>query len=424
MIRAATPKLKTYLALSAWGLFLGVATGRVELLVFAAPFLLSVLLGTVISPPPEVDVKITVDPLRCLEGDQVTVTFEAMSEHNWSEVELALAVPAGLELIEGHRTNTISLSADTPKQHRWTLRATRWGAHPLGTVAMRLHGPGRLTVFESLINQHVILKAYPSHDRLLKSIPPLDTQIYSGDHVSRASGDGIEFANVRPFVSGDSIRRVNWRVTSRRNALHVNLNQPERDADVVLFLDAFSEADLGDHTTLDLTVRGASVIARHHLQHADRIGLVSFGGALRWLTASMGRTHAYRVADFLIDMNTTFSFVWKDLAVLPHGTLPPKAMVIAFSSLADDRSFKALVDINRRGFPVVVINTLVEALVPPTDSPEGRVAHRAWVLQREMKRDQLKAAGIPVVDWTGAEPIQAALALLPSRRRRVRISTQ
>ena len=419
--RAATPKLKTYIALAGWGIFLGIATGRIELLVLVAPFFLSVVLGAVIAPPPEVEVTITVTPLRCIEGDEVTVTAELESEHSWSEIELALAIPRSIEVLEGHRTTTISLDGETPTRHVWRMRAARWGAHQLGYMAMRLHGPGRLTVFETIIDQHVTLKTYPSHDRLLKSIPPLDTQIYSGNYVSRASGDGIEFANVRPFVPGDSVKRVNWRVTSRRNALHVNLSQPERDADLVLFLDTFSEADLGGLTTLDLTVRGASVLARHHLQHADRIGLVSFGGALRWLTASMGRTHAYRVADFLIDVNTTFSFVWKDLDVLPQGTLPPRAMVVAFSSLVDDRSFKALVDINRRGFPVVVINTLVESFVPPTDTHEGRVAHRAWVMQREMKRDHLIAAGVPVVDWTGAEPIQAALALLPSRRRRVRI---
>lgn len=421
MTRAATPKLKTYIALAGWGLFLGVATGRIELLVLAAPFFLSIVLGAVIAPPPNVDVVVTIHPHRCIEGDEVIATVELSSEHHWSEIEVALALPPGLELAEGHRTATLSLDAGSPTRHQWRLVAQRWGAHPLGVIALRLHGPGRLTVFESLVDQHVILKVYPSHDRLLKSIPPLDTQIYSGNYVSRASGDGIEFANVRPFVAGDSVRRVNWRVTSRRNALHVNLAQPERDADLVLFLDTFSQADLGGRTTLDLTVRGASVLARHHLQHADRIGLVSFGGSLRWLTASMGRTHAYRVADFLIDVNTTFSFVWKDIELLPHGTLPPRAMVVAFSSLVDERSFKALVDINHRGFPVVVINTLVESLVRPTDTAEGRVAYRAWVMQREMKRDRLIAAGIPVVDWTGAEPIQGVLALLPSRRRRVRI---
>ena len=421
MIRAATPKLKTYIAVGAWALFLGVAMGRVELVAAAAPFLTAVLLASATASPPEVDVNVEVGPDRCIENDEVQVVVELTAPGTWSEVELALALPAGFRIIDGHRSVTVHLRPGAPVRHTWRLQAVRWGAARLGVVGMRLHGPGRLTVFEDVIDRHEIVKVYPSHDRIEKTIPPLDTQIYTGDYVARAAADGIEFAAVRPFVPGDSVRRVNWRITSRRNALHVNLAQPERDADVVLFLDTFSEADVGDATTLDLTVRGASAIARHHLAHNDRIGLVSFGGVLRWLTASTGRTHTYRIADFLIDVNTIFSFVWKDIELLPYGTLPPKAMVVAFSSLVDDRAFKALVDINGRGFPVVVINTLLEDRVEPSPGPEGAVAHRAWVLEREMRRDRLKAAGIPVTDWSGDESIQASLSQLPRRRRRIRV---
>ena len=419
MIRAATPKLKTYVALCAWGLFLGVATGSIELVVVAAPFLGAVLLASVVSGPPKLNVDVTVSTDRCIEGDEVTVAVELASRAAWNEVELALALPNGFELVGSERHPTLRIEAGVPLEYSWRLRATRWGAQRLGLIGIRLYGSGRMTVFEDVVDQHRIVKVYPAHDRIEKTIPPVDTQIYVGDYVARTAADGIEFAAVRPFVAGDSVRRVNWRITSRRNALHVNLAQPERDADLVLFLDTFSEADLGDVTTLDLTVRGASVIARHHLAHNDRVGLVSFGGMLRWLTASMGRTHTYRIADFLIDVNTTFSFAWKDIELLPRGTLPSKATVIAFSPLVDDRAFAALADINTRGFPVAVINTLVEDRVAPTPGAEGELSHRTWVLDRHRKRDLLKAAGIPVIDWNGDESIQVALSQFPRRHRRI-----
>ncbi|MDQ4144529.1 MAG: DUF58 domain-containing protein [Actinomycetota bacterium] len=419
MIRAATPKLKTYVALTAWGLFMGIATGHIELVALVAPLLAAVILAAVVPAAPDVTLDLRVGTDRCIEGDLVDVTLELRSDTSWGEVELALAVPDGFELTGSERSATVRLEARTPLEHVWRLRATRWGAKRLGIVGIRLLGRGRLTVFEEVISRHRIVKVYPAHDRINKTFPPLDTQLYSGDYVARAAADGIEFAAVRPFVPGDSVRRVNWRVTSRRNSLHVNLSQPERNADLVLFLDTFSEAQVGNATTLDLTVRGASVIARHHLAHNDRIGLVSFGGMARWLTASMGRTHTYRIADFLIDVNTTFSFAWKDIELLPRGTLPSKAMVIAFSPLVDDRAFKALADINARGFPVAVVNTLVEDRVPPSPGAEGLLAHRAWTLERAMKRERLKMAGIPVTDWNGDESIQIALAQLPRRRRRI-----
>ncbi len=418
MIRTATPKLKTYVALAGIGLFGALASGRVELIAVAAPFVVAVTIAALATPDPDVEVTISLSTQRLIEGDELEVVVTLTPTGSWPEAALALSVPYSFALADPEQPVVLTLDAHRPTTHVFHLRAERWGARRVGLVAVRLRGPGRMSEFETIVNQQSVVKVYPAYERVARTLPPLDTQSYAGDYSSRVAGDGIEFANVRPFVSGDSVRRVNWRVTSRSNELHVNLAQPERDADVVLFLDTFGDADLKSGTTLDLTVRGAAAIARYHLRHNDRIGLVSFGGMLRWLTASMGRTHAYRIADFLIDVNATFSFAWKEIELLPHGTLPPKATVIAFSPLVDDRALKALVDINRRGFPTVVINTLVEDSVSPTPGAEGDLAYRAWRMYRDLKRDQLKEAGVAVTDWVGDEGIEVALAALPRHARR------
>ena len=413
MQRSATPKLKTYVALAALSFFLALVTGRAELVTVAAPFVAATLLGLVATPPAALDTSLHVSEHRCIEGDVVEATVEVATPEPWPEIEIALRIPAGFVLLEPDQPLVFRHDEAGSSTHAFKLRATRWGSYPLGRFGVRLRGPGRLSQFEQVFDRAIEVRVFPAYERISRTLPPIETQIYSGDYAARAAGDGIEFATVRPFLSGDNVRRVNWRVTSRRGELHVNLAQPERDSDVVLFLDTFTESHLQDWSTLDLTVRGATAITQFHLRHNDRVGLVSFGGMLRWLTASMGRTHAYRVADFLIDVNTTFSFAWKDIELLPHGTLPSGATVIAFSPLVDDRALKALVDINARGFSTAVINTLVEDDVSPSEGPEGSLAYRAWRLQRKVKRDRLRDAGIPVVDWSGHEGIHIPLAQLP-----------
>ena len=47
--------------------------------------------------------------------------------------------------------------------------------------------------------------------------------------MARAKGDGIEFADIRPFVPGDRVRRINWRASARRPGLWVNESHPERN---------------------------------------------------------------------------------------------------------------------------------------------------------------------------------------------------
>ena len=44
---------------------------------------------------------------------------------------------------------------------------------------------------------------------------------------------------------GDPLKRVNWRASARRNELWVNESHPERNTDVILFVDSFAEARLG-----------------------------------------------------------------------------------------------------------------------------------------------------------------------------------
>jgi uncharacterized protein (DUF58 family) len=297
------------------------------------------------------------------------------------------------------------------------LETSRWGVKRLGPVAVRVLGGGRLLVQEQIDHQFKVLKVLPAPERVRRSLAPTHTGAYSGDYVSRLTGDGVEFATVRPFLPGDTVRRVNWRVTSRRDALHVNLSHPERDTSLVLFLDTFADVDLRRGSVLDVTVRGASAIAQRHLRHNDRVGIISFGGMMRWLTASMGRTHSLRIADFLLDVNATFSYAWKDIDKLPVKTLPPEALIIAFSPLVDQRALSALADIAARGFSLLVINTLSEDEVDPGPGREGALAYRAWRLQREATRARLTSAGVPVVTSTPESGVEAALALAPRRGR-------
>ena len=84
----------------------------------------------------------------------------------------------------------------------------------------------------------------------------------------------------------------------------------------------------------------------------DRVGLIAFGGILRWLVPGMGLVHLYRVVDALLDTQIVLSYYWKEIDVIPRRTLPPNALVIGLSPLLDPRSVGALLDL-RHGIDVV-----------------------------------------------------------------------
>ena len=138
--------------------------------------------------------------------------------------------------------------------------------------------------------------------------------------------------------------------------LYVNQQHPERNADVILFLDNFAEAQQQNGGTLDLAVRAAATLAEHYLAVQDRVGIVGFGGIVRWLTPASGTLQSYRIAEALLETEINFSYVWRRIDVLPARSLTPQALVIALSPLLDERGMFALVDLRRRGFDLAVVD--------------------------------------------------------------------
>jgi uncharacterized protein (DUF58 family) len=281
-----------------------------------------------------------------------------------------------------------------------------------------MYGPGRYAAAERVVDIDALVRVYPRWEPLQHGLPPPRTQVFSGNYVARSSAEGIEFAGVREYSSTDDVKRINWRVTSRRGSLYINVHHPERNADVVLFLDTFGDIGAAGHTTLDRTVNGATALARHYLKRKDRVGLVNFGGTLGWITAAQGQSHTYRIVDYLLGVQATWSYAWKDLDFLPIGILPPLCTVIAFSPLLDKRAVSALVNLHARGFPLVIIDTLALDSVEPTDTPEGLLAWRVWRMQRTAVNFDLERLGIAIVRWPEDGGLEAALARVPALRRR------
>jgi uncharacterized protein (DUF58 family) len=238
--------------------------------------------------------------------------------------------------------------------------------------------------------------------------------------VARTKGEGIEFADMRPWTAGDPLKRVNWRASARRNTLWVNESHPERNTDVILFVDSFAEARRGDEGTLDLAVRATATLADAYVRRRDRVGLIGFGGILRWLVPGTGVVQLYRVIDALLDTQIVLSYYWKEIDVIPRRTLPPSALVIGLSPLLDPRSVGALLDLRARGFDLAVVDISPVPFTPRPSGGSDAVAFDIWTLRRDALRHRLQRAGVAVAEWRAETPLQAVLEEVREFRRYAR----
>ncbi len=416
MTRVASPRLAAYATLAAAALLAGLALGRVELIAVAAPFVLTSALVPLLARTPELETTFAVERARALESDLVHATIGLAATAPVDRVDVLLRLPSGLGT-DGPNPRAISLGAGEGRRIVLSLRCDRWGAFLLGPPLLRVRDRLGFYAWEPPVEARASLRVYPGVETVRTLLAPLETQVFVGNQVSRARHDGIEFADIREWEPGDRLRRVNWRVSSRRDGLWVNEQHPERNTDVVLFLDTFANAGSSARGTLDLTVRAATSLAQRYLQRRDRVGLVNFGGFLSWLLPSSGTLQLYKIVDSLLQVDVVLSFAAKGVDVLPPRSLPPKALVLALSPLLDRRSAGALLDLRARGFDLVVIEVSPLPFVDPERDELGQLSHRLWRLSRESLRARYEQAGVPVVEWQAGTPLDVPIEEVRTFRR-------
>ena len=124
--------------------------------------------------------------------------------------------------------------------------------------------------------------------------------VMSGMHRSPYHGFSVEFAQHRPYVAGDDLRHLDWKVYGRSDKLHLKQYEQETNLDLVLLVDSSGSMDFGSRsyesasstgqkashdgrstwTKFDHATATAAAISFMALRQSDRVGLGMFADAL------------------------------------------------------------------------------------------------------------------------------------------------
>ena len=116
--------------------------------------------------------------------------------------------------------------------------------------------------------------------------------LLAGDYRSAFAGVGSELYQVRPYVAGDDVRRIDWNVTARTGETHVRVELAERVLVTWLVFDASASMAFGtaDRRKADVAEGVALAIGYTATRRGNRLGLVAFGAEdSRWLRPRQGR---------------------------------------------------------------------------------------------------------------------------------------
>ena len=100
----------------------------------------------------------------------------------------------------------------------------------------------------------------------------------TGLHRSPYLGFSIDFAEHRPYMPGDDIRRIDWRLFARTDRYYIKLFEADTNANFVVLLDVSASMSYGTHSLakLDYARYLAACLSFFSSQQRDRVGLVTF----------------------------------------------------------------------------------------------------------------------------------------------------
>ena len=406
--------------------FLGVLTRSGGFFVLALP--LVVYLGTAIYYSPEsINLQVTrqVSAERVTYGRRVSVHVQITNQGAIQE-ELFLQdlITPELPIAEGQAEKILSLApgeSATLSYHVFGERG-RYQFKGLKVLAGEHSGLFRK---QELLTTRGRLVVYPKMTQIKRvAIRPLQTHGFAGPITARKSGSGTDFYGVREYQLGDSLRKINWRISARHaNSIYTNEFEQEGIADVGLILDARDQSDIhNDRGSLfEYSVEATASLAETFLNDGHRVALLVYGFGLDRVFPGYGKVQRERILNTLARAQTGVNFVLESLERLPTRFFPAKSQLVMVSPLLPN-DLQPLIRLRASGYELMIVSP------NPIDFEASGITNDNWMpyavrlaeIERHLLLRRLNQTGIRVVDWHVGQRldgvIHASLAHRPVRR--------
>lgn len=320
---------------------------------------------------------------------------------------------------------TVALTGHSRVTREYRATPKHRGRFGFGDLHVRVRGPLGLVSSERTTPQAVVVSVVPDMrgaSRLLLSDAALDF-VNLGLRQLRRDGRGSEFARLRDYTQGDSVRDVDWKATARRSRPVTRVMEAERSQTVIIGLDAgrAMAAKVDALSKLDHAVNAALFLAFVAVKNGDRVGLVVFAdGVKAYVPPAAGRAQYRRLADTLYDTKPSLTYVdYLSLFKELNTRLSKRSLLCLFTDILDEDQAQGMVEplrrLARRHVPLclTVKDTAMDTLLR-TAPKEAEVAYQHAVaaellLEREAMKRKIGQDGVSLVDVDASQLNLAAV---------------
>ena len=164
--------------------------------------------------------------------------------------------------------------------------------------------------------------------------------VESGAYNSKYRGGGIEFSEVREYIPGDDVKRIDWNVSARHNSLYVKEFVEENELNIYLIFDLSASTNFGfTKSKLDLGFEVAVSLMFLALKNNDRLGLGIFTNQLeKFIPSKKGKRQLLKIIKELIEYKpkSKETDILKSLSTLKNKLKRKSVIYIISDFLSDD----------------------------------------------------------------------------------------
>ena len=352
---------------------------------------------------------------RIFEDGEIEVTLRLQNKSNLAKiVEVRDRVPEVMRVKKGANYVLMELGPQRETTIRYTIETPLRGFYTIGPVCIRIQDAFGLFHNEREVNLYDDFLVFPKmediKDALIKSRVP---KIFTGAVNIRNPGEGSNFYNLREYIPGDPMKKVNWAATARSGG-KMMVNEYERDAvsDIILIIDSRSVSETGpvSRNSLVYSTRAAASLSQYFLSRRDSVGLVVYSDEIVSVDRDTGKKQLYvlltKLAGAIAKGNTPLKVVTN--RIMPH--INRGSPIIILSPLEDDPTIvDAVRDLRARNFDVTVLSP--SSLEFEFDAKRlDRTGYEVLKTERDILMSELRGLGAFVMDWEPDMMLNTALA--------------
>ena len=351
---------------------------------------------------------------RVFEDGEIDVVLRIQNRSSLSKVlEIRDRVPEVMRIKKGANYVLMDLGGRKETEISYTIEAPIRGFYTIGPVCVRVQDAFGLFHNEREINLYDDFLVFPKmediKDALIKSRVP---KIFTGAVNIRNPGEGSNFYNLREYIPGDPMKKVNWKAWARSGKMMVNEYERDAVSDIILIIDSRAVSETGpvSRNSLVYSTRAAASLAQYFLSRRDSVGLVTYSDEIVSVDRDSGKKQLYviltKLAGAMAKGNTPLKIVTN--RILPH--INRGSPIIILSPLEDDPTIlDAIRDLRARNFDVTILSP--SSLEFEFDARRlDRTGYEVLKTERDILISELRGLGANVMDWEPDMMLVTALA--------------